>query len=707
MVRTVISGLVGALLVTAFAWYSGLLGVVNLGPWGSYPPPEPVVADPGDALQDFIATLTPQQRRVGGDFAPTDAVPTPPRPPRFHTSQLVIKPRFITAPLPSEPVEQTAAEPGDVNGSGDGSQSASRSDGAPVDETPDGVAIAVTAAERYGRVRPLADGAFLLDVTVFGLATAAPLSRDGEAACPDDVTSLDTPETGLEPQDALACVQAQLMATNLFAWVERNHLLQPAAALWMDGPISAPDPTASESATDTIAAFDPRRGGASEDPLAPLQWPWGPAEALAANDEGVTGGGGFSHFWTVASPRDGASSGRSQTGSRDVVVAVLDSGLDPVHPEFAVSTAAHDGAAAVGARAPRGNVLAGADFISTPALAGDGDGRDLDPADSGTPCPEGASAAAFQGTHLAGIIGAGGSNDGVGVAGAAWSVSVAPIRVASRCGALRTDLNDAIRWAAGVAPMALGTAPSALDTADGTAVEGAAGASAPPSSAFDAGADAEAELARTAALATMAPTVLRHNGRPARIVLIGVSMHAPTGCPASTQDAIDAALAAGAVVVASAGVGGVDARSAAPGNCTGVLTVAAGDAAGRLAAYSNYGPRVDILAPGGDMRVDLTGDGRPDGVLSTRRSPACIDMATGEMTGPCSYAYAEGGAQAAAHVAGALALLAAQYPDATGEELIALVVNTARSPRTPTQCPRACGAGLLDLARAAGSVVAN
>jgi serine protease len=50
---------------------------------------------------------------------------------------------------------------------------------------------------------------------------------------------------------------------------------------------------------------------------------------------------------------------------------------------------------------------------------------------------------------------------------------------------------------------------------------------------------------------------------------------------------------------ASAGNADKDVANVAPASCPGVISVAAHDAKGRLAAYSNFGD-VSIMAPGGD-----------------------------------------------------------------------------------------------------------
>ena len=77
------------------------------------------------------------------------------------------------------------------------------------------------------------------------------------------------------------------------------------------------------------------------------------------------------------------------TGSAGVTVAVVDSGVQATHPDLA------------------GRVLAGYDFVN----------NDADPSDDNG-----------HGTAVAGVAAARG-NDGIGVAGAAWNVSILPVKV--------------------------------------------------------------------------------------------------------------------------------------------------------------------------------------------------------------------------------------------------------------------------------------
>ena len=115
-----------------------------------------------------------------------------------------------------------------------------------------------------------------------------------------------------------------------------------------------------------------------------------------------------------------------QLGSKNVVVAILDSGISS-HPDL------------------NSQVIQGYDFVAN-AINGDGDGRDPDPTDPGDFTPTEVSS--WHGTHVAGLIGAA-SND-IGISGVAPNVRLQPIRVLGNGGGESADLIAAIRWAAGL-----------------------------------------------------------------------------------------------------------------------------------------------------------------------------------------------------------------------------------------------------------------
>jgi len=322
-------------------------------------------------------------------------------------------------------------------------------------------------------------------------------------------------------------------------------------------------------------------------------------------------------------------------GSSSIVVAVIDTGILPNHPDIVGSP----------------NLIAGFDMISDPAIANDGGGRDNDPTDPGDAVAAGecfpgdpAQPASWHGTHVAGTIGVGRTDNGVGVAGANWTVRVQAVRVLGKCGGTIADINDGIRWAAGLAVPGVPT-----------------------------------------------------NSTPARV--INMSLGTPPGNPCSaspsTQAAINDAVGAGAAVVVAAGNDAVDASQVFPASCDNVITVAASDARGHLVTrYSNFGATVEIMAPGGDVQRDDDGDGNNDGVLSMVHPNAG------------TYARYNGTSMATPHVAGVAALYLAQTPTLTPAQLTAELQSNAL-PRTSSQCPQPCGAGLLSALRGGPQLVVS
>ncbi|HZL18777.1 MAG TPA: S8 family serine peptidase [Polyangia bacterium] len=151
----------------------------------------------------------------------------------------------------------------------------------------------------------------------------------------------------------------------------------------------------------------------------------------------------------------------------------------------------------------------------------------------------------------------------------------------------------------------------------------------------------------------------------------------------------------GVVIVAAAGNDG-NGRVGYPARYPGVIAVAATQFDESTTFYSNWGPAIDIAAPGGNVRVDQNGDGQPDGVLQHTIVPGDI--------GRSDYLWFMGTSMATPHVAGVAALLVGagvRRPEAVEEILLA----TARKPQGRSAAAGGriddhYGAGIVDAAAA-------
>lgn len=106
-----------------------------------------------------------------------------------------------------------------------------------------------------------------------------------------------------------------------------------------------------------------------------------------------------------------------------------------------------------------------------------------------------------------------------------------------------------------------------------------------------------------------------------------------------------------------------------------------------LTTYSNYGPELDLVAPGGDVSVDQNNDGFGDGVLQQTFNSSGDGF---------SYRFFEGTSMASPHVAGAAALLISQAPDASPNEIEGYLTESAHNLGEAEQY----GAGLIQAADA-------
>ncbi|MES2957248.1 MAG: S8 family serine peptidase [Pseudomonadota bacterium] len=367
----------------------------------------------------------------------------------------------------------------------------------------------------------------------------------------------------------------------------------------------------------------------------------------------------------VQSPINAAAAWDVHTGNHGVIVAVLDTGVRPNHPDLA------------------GKLIGGYDFISDALVANDGNVRDSDPADPGdwitsadaatttfTDCE--VSDSSWHGTQVAGIVAAA-TNNGIGMAGAGGHVRVMPVRVLGKCFGYTSDIAAAMRWAVGLAVSGVPT-----------------------------------------------------NTNPAKV--INLSLGSDGACSTTEQQAVDAVLAAGAVVVAAAG-NSAGHPAGSPANCNGVIGVAALRHVGTKVGFSDLGASLKIAAPGGNCVNIGANEACLYPILTT------IDSGT---KGPVSPTYSDsfnasvGTSFSSPLVAGTAALMFSVDAALTPSQVLATLQSTARPfpssgvPDDPTSGPvptcqapggfdqlqcycttSTCGAGMLDAHAAVRAVLGS
>lgn len=261
------------------------------------------------------------------------------------------------------------------------------------------------------------------------------------------------------------------------------------------------------------------------------------------------------------------------------------------------------------------NTLPGADMISTPWIANDSANlsttpdvatRDNDASDTGDSCD--GEPHTWHGSHVAGIIAAK-ANNNKGIAGVAYNAKILPIRVLGRCGGDLSDVAAGIVWAVG------GHVEGVLDNI---------------------------------------------SANKAKIINLSLGASVNT-CLPTMKYAIDYARAQGAVVVVAAGNDGANAQYSMPANCASAITVGATGATGNKASFSNFGPLVDISAPG-------------ENILSTVDSELY-----GASASPNAYAEMSGTSMAAPHVSGIFALMLALNPNLSVEQAETAIKLSSRS----------------------------
>lgn len=405
--------------------------------------------------------------------------------------------------------------------------------------------------------------------------------------------------------------------------------------------------TAQAAPTDTYYTTGPTGN--------PGLWGMQPVSAVALPAPGGTGsyGADFETAWATI------------TGT-GVVVAVVDTGITP-HVDIV---------GAGGTVSANGNLVSsGYDFITDCRVRGTCAATTLTASATVSPSPNATdlgdfisqadstttgsfffglpvSNSSWHGTHVAGTVAAIGNNN-VGVIGGAYTAKILPVRVLGKGGGSTSDTSEAIRWAAGVSTIATN----------------------PPN--------------------------------PAKVIDLSLGGTGP--CGITQQAAINAAVAAGAVVVVAAGNDSADVANSTPANCNNVISVAAIARDGSRAVYSNFSSPttnttnpiyVTLAAQGGDQTYPATFD---PGILSTLNTGTTTPVLTAAGS---SYVYDEGTSMAAPHVAAAVALMKARNPALTPAQVKTILSAPASLTVFPSfvagyatwDCAlkNNCGAGILN-----------
>jgi serine protease len=342
---------------------------------------------------------------------------------------------------------------------------------------------------------------------------------------------------------------------------------------------------------------------------------------------GVPGNGPAVGQWYLRAPAGAVYSSLAveaawqiTTGSPAIVVADIDTGVRFDHPDLG----------SVGAG---GNLLPGYDMVSDATVANDGDGRDADASDPGDwvttaeltqqggpfyQCAPSAYASSWHGTQTAGLIAAL-TDNGIGMASVGRNVRVLPVRALGKCFGYDSDIVAAMRWAAGIPVPGVPANPT-----------------------------------------------------PARVINMSLGGEGP--CTTVYQQAVADAMAAGAVIVASAGNDAGHAVSA-PANCGGVIAVAGLRHVGTKVGFSSLGPEVAIAAPAGNCVNTAAGSPCLYPILTTSNSGATTPSTPIYSD---SYDYSVGTSFAAPLVAGTLALMLSAQPSLGPLQLRQILQASAR-----------------------------
>ena len=373
---------------------------------------------------------------------------------------------------------------------------------------------------------------------------------------------------------------------------------------------------------------------------------------------------------TIVSAIDAEAAWSITIGSRNVVVADIDTGVRFEHPDLLTTVLG-------------GNLLQGYCMISEPGVANNTTCRGPDASDPGDwvtqaelaqvgsvlyQCLPAPTDSTWHGTQTAGLIAAR-TNNGIGMASLGRTVRLLPVRALGKCGGFDSDIIAGMLWSAGY-PVP---------------------------------------------------------GVPANVTraqVINMSLGGEGACSAAYVDAVNQITVAGTVIVVSAGNSAGHAVGS-PANCPGVIVAGGLRHAGTKVGFASLGSEIALSAPAGNCVNITPGSACLYPILTTSNSGTTVPVASIYTD---SYNPSLGTSFSAPLVSGTAALMFAVDPSLTPAQVRVLLESTARPfPTTSTdptvlQCtpPQhdalgnpvdqleclctidTCGAGMLD----AGAAVA-
>jgi hypothetical protein len=416
------------------------------------------------------------------------------------------------------------------------------------------------------------------------------------------------------------------MQRSLASHLSSHHVMRPELSpALLAARVTVPDGMTMEAAAAELRA-EAGVASVTEDRIVPMLAPHAafpalPVAAIAKSTQPLDGGmagllpndpilePALWHYNLVDAPRAWARG----TGSRSVLVAVVDNGIRFDHPAMgtgATRNITSDGYNFVtgGDRLPAAEPVCQGGTTTLPEAGPGADPTQPDDLFWSGDCWF-RNTLGNHGLHVAGTIGAVG-NDFLGVAGLNWQVSIRPVRVLDITGGgSYFDIAQGVLYAAGL-PAASG------------------------------------------ATTVQAPT---------RAAIINMSLGG-SATSSVLSNAITAATNAGSLIVASAGNGETSSPSY-PAAYPEVLAVSAVGPDLSISSYTNVGGNVSLAAPGGNFRSSGT-----SGVVS-----AVWDYVRNVPT----YAYYEGTSMSVPHVVGVAALVLGLNPTLTNVQLRNRLQSTA------------------------------